>query len=228
LQLATSQPLGFAVQYTATTFAALGLAFYTSWNLTLVTLATVPVSALILSFLASKMQPSIEAQQSELNRASKLANNAISLIDIVKCFNGQAFEKSQYYSAVKRAARCYLRQARSNALQIGFVRVMTLGMFVQGFWYGSSIVNSGQQSAGDVLTTFWACLIATQSIEQILPQMIVLEKGRAAGASLRVLLLRVDKGKKANKMMGRTTPTFCEGDIEVRKVSNNQCFHEPT
>jgi ATP-binding cassette, subfamily B (MDR/TAP), member 1 len=206
------------MQYMVTTLAALGLAFYTSWNLTLVTLATVPVSALVLSFLASKMQHSIEAQRSELNKASKLANNAISSINVIKYFNGQTFEKNQYRSSIKRAAKWYLRQARSNALQIAFVRVMTLGMFVQGFWYGSSLVSFGRQSAGDVLTTFWACLIATQSIEQILPQMVVLEKGRAAGAALQAVLERVDKGKRVNKMAGRTTPRFCDGDIEVRKV----------
>lgn len=199
-------------------FAALGLAFYTSWNLALVTLATVPISAVILSFMASKMQPSIKAQQSELDKASKLASNAISSIDVVKCFNGQAFEKNQYHTIIKKAAKWYLRQARANAMQIGFVRVMTLAMFVQGFWYGSHLVSSGKQSAGNVLTTFWSCLIATQSLEQILPQMIVLEKGRAAGAALLAVLKQVDKGTKVNKMMGRMTPTFCEGDIEVRNV----------
>ena len=217
--MATSQPLGFTLQYTVIMFTSLGLAFYTSWNLTLVTLATVPISALVLSFIASKMQPSIEAQWVELNKASKLANNAISSIDVVKYFSGQALEKSRYHSAIKKAAKWYLRQARSNALQVGFVRIITLAMFVQGFWYGSSLVNSGKQSAGDVLTTFWACLIATQSIEQILPQMMVLEKGRAAGVSLQAALERVDKGKRVNEMTGRLMPKFCEGDIEIRNVS---------
>lgn len=219
LQIATSQPLGFAAQYSVTALTALGLAFYTSWKLTLVTLATVPVSAIALSVIASQMQPSIEAQQVELTMASKLLNNALSAIDTVKCFNGQDFEIRQYARAIARAAKYYLKQARSNALQIGFVRIMTLGMFVQGFWYGSSLVGSGKTSAGDVLTTFWACLMATQAIEQILPQMIVLEKGRAAGAALKGVLEQMHKGRRVVKMRGKETPTFCEGDIEIRYVS---------
>lgn len=165
------------------------------------------------------MQPSIDAQIEELTEASKLANNAITVIDMVKCFNGQDSEMWQYANAIKKAANWYLVQARANAVQIGFVRIMTLGMFVQGFWYGSHLVASGNKNAGDVLTAFWACLVATQAIEQILPQMIVLEKGRAAGATLKAVLMQMERGRKITNMIGRTSPSYCEGDIEARNVS---------
>ena len=217
--MATSQPLGFAIQYIVTTLAALGIAFYTAWLLTLVTLAAVPVSALFLAWLSGDMQPSIDAQVKELSQASMLANNAISAIDTVKCFNGQDFEVWQYANAVKRAAKYYFYQARANALQIGFVRLVTLGMFVQGFWYGSHIVGSGQKTPSQVLTAFWACLMATQAIEQLLPQMIVLEKGRAAGATLQTLLSQIERGRRVTKMNGGLAPSFCDGDIELRNVS---------
>lgn len=167
------------------------------------------------------MQPSIEAQSEELTRASKLANNAISAVDTVKCFNGQDFEIWQYAKAVHRAARFYLIQAQANALQIGFVRLITLGMFVQGFWYGSHLVDTGKKNPGQILTAFWACLMATQAIEQILPQMIVLEKGRAAGATLKVMLVQMESGRKVTKMIGRMTPRYCEGDIEIRNVGRS-------
>ncbi|KAK4692863.1 hypothetical protein P7C71_g4420, partial [Lecanoromycetidae sp. Uapishka_2] len=203
LQLATSQPLGNAVQYTVTSLAALGVAFYYSWSLTLVTLATVPISAFILSIISARMQPSIHAQEVELTKASKLANNAIGAIDTVKSFNGQDHEKWQYTRAVKRAAKHYLAEAQINAQQIGVVRLVTLGMFVQGFWYGSHLVNTGQKNPGDVLTCFWACLMATQSVEQIFPQFIVLEKGRAAGATLKANIFNMERGRKIGQV------TFC-------------------
>lgn len=90
---------------------------------------------------------------------------------------------------------------------------------MQGFWYGSSLVGSGKVSPGDVLTTFWACLMATQSIEQILPQMIVFEKGRAAGVSLKAVLERLSRRRQAKEPKGTRAPMFCDGDIEVRNVS---------
>ncbi|MCJ1390627.1 hypothetical protein MMC18_003488 [Xylographa bjoerkii] len=219
LQIATSQPLGFALQYTVTLFAALGLAFYTAWNLTLVTIALIPFTAVALAWISARMQPAIDLQIEHLTQASKLANNAITAIDTVKCFNGQDFELWQYLEATKKAALCYLVQARANAFQIGLVRVTLLGMFVQGFWYGNHLVDIGSRTPGQVLTAFWACLMATQTMEQLLPQMIVLEKGRVAAATLQAVLLKVDKGRKIKPMMGRKSPRYCDGDIQIKKVS---------
>ncbi|KAI9682080.1 MAG: hypothetical protein M1817_000134 [Caeruleum heppii] len=219
LQMATSQPLGFLVQYTVTAIAALGVAFFNSWNLTLVTLATVPLAAVLLSYISGKMQPSIEAQEEWLTRASKSANTAIKAIETVKCFNGEEQEISQFGTFITNAARYYLFQAHANALQIGLVRLFILGMFVQGFWYGSTLIRPGGRSAGEVLTTFWAALMATQAIEQILPQMIVLEKGRVAGATLKAMMVRMERGRKVTPMVGTWRPVRCDGDIDVRNVS---------
>lgn len=216
--MATSQPLGFSIQYTVTAFAALGVAFYNSWNLTLVTIATFPFAAIILSFISKKMQPSINGQEEYLSQASKSSSNAISAIETVKCFNGQEHEVKQYATTIRGAARHYLVQANANALQIGFVRLITLGMFVQGFWYGSTLVGHSTTS-GQVVTTFWAALMATQAIEQLLPQMIVLEKGRAAGATLKAIIFRMERGRRITEMVGNQVPTLCNGDIDIRGVS---------
>lgn len=218
LQMATSQPLGFALQSIVTAFAALGLALYTAWDLTLITTATIPISAIVLGRISSKMQPSIDSQAEALSAASKFAINALQAIDTVKCFNGQDFEIWQYAKAIRRAATKYLSQAMANSLQIGFTRFVTQSMFVQGFWYGSHLVIQGKKDPGQVLTAFWSCLMALQAVEQILPQMIVLEKGRAAGATLAAILTQMGRRRQA-VMTGNLKPRFCEGDIEVRNVS---------
>lgn len=164
------------------------------------------------------MQPAVEDQVEELTKASKLASNAISAIDTVKYFNGQDFETWQYSRTIKRAAKFYLVQGLANAFQIGFVRLVILGMFVQGFWYGSHLVNYGGKRPGDILTAFWACLMATQTIEQLLPQIIVLEKGRAAGATLKTTIVHIEDRRKTVRTAAGKTPEFCDGDIVVRNV----------
>lgn len=216
--MATSQPLGLVIQYTVTAVAALGVALYHSWKLTLVTLATFPVAAAVLSYTSHKIQPAIDAQEASLNMASKCSTNAISAIETVKCFNGQEGEVRQYISKIKQAASAYYLQAHANAFQIGFVCLITKGMFVQGFWYGSALIDAQKISSGNVLTTFWAALMATQAVEQLLPQMIVLEKGRAAGATLQAIRLRVELGRRITEMAGKQVPTKCKGDIDIRGV----------
>lgn len=165
------------------------------------------------------MQQSVDSQAAALTEATKSAVNAISAIETVKCFNGQDHEMWQYLKVVRVAAKYYLIQARANALQIGFIRLVTLGMFVQGFWYGAHLVNTGKKTSGDIVTSFLSALMAAQALEQILPQLLILEKGRVAGATLLALRVQIERGRRVVAMAGGTSPTYCDGDIEVRNVS---------
>jgi ATP-binding cassette subfamily B (MDR/TAP) protein 1 len=165
------------------------------------------------------MNPSIVAQQAELTQASKIANNAISSIDTVKCSNGQGFEVRNFGSRIQKSAVHYLQQARLNSLQIAFIRWMVFGMFVQGFWYGSSLARAGKLSPGEVLRTFWACLTAAQSIEQVLPQMIVIEKGKIAGELLKSMIQSRAIDRRNSELKGSLYPMHCEGDVEVNNAS---------
>ncbi|KAJ5145188.1 ABC transporter integral membrane type 1 [Penicillium atrosanguineum] len=222
LQMATSQPLGLVMQYACRSVASLVLGMYTSWSLSLVTLAGIPIFSSIIAYLSSRMKSSITAQQIELTHASKIASNAIGSIESVKCLNGQAFEHRSFSIRIEQSAIHYLRQCRLNSLQLAFIRWMMFGMFVQGFWYGSSLARNGTLSSGEVLRTFWACLTAAQSIEMILPQMIVMEKGKVASEALKSLIQCTDHSEQKVKSEEKDTicPLHCEGDIEVNNVSS--------
>ncbi|CAI7653217.1 unnamed protein product [Penicillium glandicola] len=234
MQMATSQPLGLILQYSCRSLASLGLGFYTSWRLSLVTLAGIPIFSALIGLLSSKMSSSITAQQAELTEASKVANNAITNIDTVKCLNGQAFEHQNFAERIGRSATHYLRQARLNSLQIAIIRWMMFGMFVQGFWYGSSLARAGTLTSGEVLRTFWACLTAAQSIEQLLPQMIVMEKGKVAGLALKSIVQSRREDKIVSEVKGTRYPKHCEGDIEAKNLSfsypsqPDQCVLKPS
>ncbi|KAJ5090795.1 hypothetical protein N7532_009479 [Penicillium argentinense] len=219
LKMATSQPLGLIIQYSCRSIASLILGFYTSWSLSLVTLAGIPVFSSIIAYLSTRMKMSITAQQGELTQASKTASNAIANIDTVKCLNGQRIEVRKFSHRIHNAAFYYLRQARLNSLQIAFIRWMIFGMFVQGFWYGSALARADKLTSGQVLRTFWACLTAAQSIEQILPQIIVIEKGKVAGMQLKSIIQTRKEDRRQSETHGLSYPSHCEGDIEVRNVS---------
>ena len=178
-----------------------------------------PLTAVVLSYLSGKIQPSIEAQSDSLSEASKSAANAISAIETVKCYNGQTHEVRQYSERISKAAKYYLLQARANAVQIGFLRLTSLGMFVQGFWYGSTLVYSSNKDAGQILTCFWSCLLVSQAIGQIMPQIIVLEKAKVAAVALKWTITEINKGKRVWRIEGYNFPKQCYGDIHFRNVS---------
>lgn len=184
----------------------------------MVTIAVVPFAALVLSFLSSKIQPSIDRQTDNLSQAAKNAMAAIASIETVKTCNGEAHEIWQYRKNITRAARHYLVQANLSAVQIAFVRFITLAMFVQGFWYGGTLIASSEKSAGQILTTFWACLIATQAVQQMIPHLITLEKGKAAGWEIQSAMSQMENGRVTTPMVGSNNPPSCNGDIYFRKV----------
>lgn len=211
--------MGSLFQHTATTIAGLIIAFTYSWDLTLVIIATIPLMALLLAFVSARIQPNVLNQRKELANASEVAINAFSNVETVKRFNGQEAELDRYKALIQRAAHWYAKQTVNNSFQIGCIRVFTLAMFVQAFWYGHHLVVSGKKSTGDVVTTFWSALIATQAFEIIMPQLIVLEKGRSAGFALSALARSDHSSSEAGESSHGFQPRQCLGSIRFDDVT---------
>ncbi|KAH6877168.1 P-loop containing nucleoside triphosphate hydrolase protein [Thelonectria olida] len=201
-----------------TGFGSVAIAFSYSWKLTLVLLAIMPISALILSLVTRRLESGIQAQRRDLAVASKYAAASITAIDLVKVFNGYDQDVWHYSTAVKKAAKHYLVQAQCNASQMAYISFSGIATFVIGFWYGVVLVNQGM-SPGSVLATFYAILASFQAIEALMPQWLVIAKGMSAGAFLSAVRLNSRLDHAAKEMTGSLQPGTCVGDIEVTNVS---------
>ena len=211
--------MGDLAQYTFVFFSSLGLAFYYAWNLTLVTIAGVPIIFIGVGQISRRVHAAIDAQQGAMTEASKHATTAFSSIEVIKYFNGQKQEVNKYKSATTAAAKHYLRQAHWNAFQQGFVTLCTRAMFVQGFWYGSTLIDDNKKNPGQVLTTFWAALQAIGALQSILPQMMVLEKGRAAGAALQKVATNTQALQAESHGVNGREVNAALGEINFQNVS---------
>ncbi|KAL7953908.1 ABC-transporter [Trichoderma compactum] len=217
LQLATSQVLGLLVADSILSIASLAIAFSHSWKLTLILLATLPVSIMALSLATRRLDPAIQAQKRDLETASKFATSSIKAIAIVKVFNGYDRELWQYYEAVKSAGRRYLVQAQCNCLQMSYVAFWIVSMFIAGFWYGTVLVDGGL-TPGQVMTTFFSVLSAFQGIEALLPHWLVLSKGTSAGSFLLSILNKKDEAT-VEKDGHQTQPATCVGNVDLVDVT---------
>ncbi|OKL56524.1 hypothetical protein UA08_08266 [Talaromyces atroroseus] len=219
LQIATAQPLGFFLLHAVRIISAVILAFIISWRVTLVTMAGIPVSFVVITFTSARMAPIMKAQQSELSEASKLTYDAFKSIDIVKCLNGQASTYAQMTARIRSAARYYMKLAVLLSVQVAVPRFMSFLMFVQGFWYGSTLVQVGELTPGDVLTTFWACLIVTQSVSQIVHQSAALERGKIAGEKLIEYVHVPDMDISRTRIQSDRYPDLQTEDIVLKDVT---------
>ncbi|KAI1770312.1 P-loop containing nucleoside triphosphate hydrolase protein [Hypoxylon cercidicola] len=218
LQSASSAALGSLVAEAATSLGNLAVALHGSWKLTLVLLATVPVSIGILSVLSRRLKSAIRAQKEELARASKYAISAVASVDLVKIFNATDHETWQYVRAMQRCADRYLVQAGTAAWQHAYVKLWVEGMFVLGFYYGAVLVDGGA-SSGNIVTTFYAALAALQAFQAFIPTYVVLAKGMAAGQALHSIVNDFEDGRVVRRMVGGYRPKQCFGRVEINEVS---------
>ncbi|SMY24382.1 unnamed protein product [Zymoseptoria tritici ST99CH_1A5] len=219
LQLAVAQPMSSLFTLSATAILSLIQAFVVSWDLTLVTLATVPLILGLVIWCSHGMEKNISKQEECLAEAQKYTTSAFASIETVKCFNGQEIEAEKYSARVQQAAQWYAWVAHASALQMSLVVLLSVSMFVQGFYYGGVLVRKGTLNSGDVITTFFSAVGAFQAIQGIIPQMIVFEKGRAAGSTLRTIMAQVLKDPSTKSSNGQLCPETCIGDIDVRDLT---------
>lgn len=216
--MATSQVLGFLI---ADTFIAVGcliVAFYNSWQLTLVLMATIPVSLLALRFISRGLETAIISQKQELAQASKIVIAAVTAIDLVKIYNGFDHEVWQYLQVARGSMRYYIRQALRNAMQMGFLKLWVVNLFVVGFWFAGYLVSKNTVTPGTALTTFYSILTAFQAVESVTPQWLVLAKGMSAGHQLQNIVAQ--NGKPGGKEAPAShRPQSCAGKIELHDVS---------
>jgi ATP-binding cassette subfamily B (MDR/TAP) protein 1 len=198
--------------------ACIVVAFVYSFKLTLVMLATGVPSAVILWAISRFLDPAIEAQKRELAQAAKHVTAATTAIHLVKVYNGADHEAFLFTSAIRRSARYYSRQVLCNCGQMSYVKLWMIMLFVLGFYFAVVLVERGELTPGDALTTFYAALIAFQSIEALGPQWLVLAKGMVAGQLLQGLVKEGESGS-VDKVPGWRKPSKCLGDIMMSNVS---------
>ncbi|XP_014557496.1 hypothetical protein COCVIDRAFT_96814 [Bipolaris victoriae FI3] len=218
LKLSVSSPLGEFCQAVVQSLAALGVAFYSSWKLALVVMSSIPFLYLFLTLVANRQLIRTREQSEMLQATIKYMTTAISNIEAVKSLNGERYELQIFEKTAGLAARLYRRVANFRSMQIGIMQFFTISIFVQGFWYGKYLVGNGDGGAADILTTFWSVLMATSSLASVMPQLVVLTKGREAGANLAMLMEHKPTSHQELELQGHIKPARCPGTIEFRKV----------
>jgi ATP-binding cassette, subfamily B (MDR/TAP), member 1 len=204
--------MGLVLQFMVTFVVSLVIGLKSSWSLTLIILSSLPIVVIVVSLVAPRMQRNINLEKTHLSHAASHLIRAVTAITTVKAFNAQNHEVARFDTILNLATTAYLRLAQINGLQQGIVRFLVLAMFVQGFWFGGSLVTQGELQAGSVIMVFWAALMAVSSLQNISPQMIILEKGKVASSEL--ALICASKTKKEEKQVEATKV----GDIEFKNV----------
>lgn len=184
IRIATGQTFGQSIEVMATVIASLILAFVSCWSLTMVILASIPLTAVLVGFVQSRATPLHESEMENMARASNILERSIQSITTIKAFTTEKKEKDMFMQHVDKATATWNRLAFIYGGRMGLTATLTLAMFTSGFWYGSHLVQAGKASPGAVITTFWSCLLAGNGLTTAMTSLSLIEIGQVSAASL--------------------------------------------
>lgn len=228
---ASSLALGLTIQYLTTTLVALALGFLGSWSLTLVVLSTFPILILLGGLSQGLSQNLFMGERTYTAIAATLVDRAVAAIATVKAFNAFDHELKALDGALTGIKTAADKIITLWGVNMGLTQFFMMSMFVQAFWYGSKLVREGHNTPGEVMSVFWACLIATSNLHMATPQFLLLAKGKTAMASLLNMMEAptsdepschstnfIPLSRKVNKFR-KIQLSKCQGELEMINVT---------
>lgn len=170
--------------------ALIGTAFYFSWSLTLIIFCSTPFIIICAVIFSKYIHKYTEKENTESECAAERLAWMLKNIEFVRLHNGDDFEISMYTHYIAQANEYYIKASLFISANISILRLLSLLMFVQGFWFGSSMIKQGKLNIDSVITSFHCCLMLGSIINSALGQAVVLQKGDVA---MKRLLKMIDR-----------------------------------
>ncbi len=181
------------VRQIATLVIGIIFIFYSTPELSIFMLATLPAVIIITMIFGKFIRKLSKITQDELAASNVVVEETMQSIQTVKAFTSEVFEMARYGSSLKKVVIAAMKGATYRA---GFISFLIFGMFgtmVAVMWYGATLVQSGGLTVGGLMsfviyTTFIGGSIA--GMGDLFGQI-----QRAIGATERIMELRGEKAE---------------------------------
>ncbi|KNE62227.1 hypothetical protein AMAG_07467 [Allomyces macrogynus ATCC 38327] len=178
--------------------SAIGLAFHSSWQLTLVVLACVPVLALGSVFQAKIKQGALNQTRRAYVEAGQAACDAIQNMTMVKALAREPYFAEDYLKRVRAPYLASVRVAVLGAWGFGFSQAVQFWVYAIAFYAGYRFVDSGVIQSGDLFRTIFIILFGSISFAQAATLGGNIQKAKVAAITYFELVDRVPPIDSAN------------------------------
>ncbi|XP_068623038.1 multidrug resistance protein homolog 49-like [Battus philenor] len=140
VQGATGTRIGALMQASATIIIGIILSLYYTWQMTLVSLISVPmvISAVVLE--SRVLAEGITSARESSNKATTIATEAITNIRTVSAFCGEESVVARYQTAGSSAAATERRSRRWRGMVFSFGQTAPVAGYALSLWYGGVLV----------------------------------------------------------------------------------------
>ncbi|XP_005876199.1 PREDICTED: multidrug resistance protein 1 [Myotis brandtii] len=208
--------IGMFFQSIATFITGFIVGFTRGWELTLVILAVSPVLGLSAAIWAKILSSFTDKELFAYAKAGAVAEEVLAAIRTVIAFGGQKKELERYNKNLEEAKRIGIRKAITANISMGAAFLLIYASYALAFWYGTSLVLSGQYSIGKVLTVFFSVLIGAFSIGQASPSIEAFANAR--GAAYEIFKIIDNKPSIDSYSKNGHKPDNIQGNLEFTNV----------
>eukprot|EP01013_Petalomonas_cantuscygni_P040658 TRINITY_DN7274_c0_g1_i1.p1 TRINITY_DN7274_c0_g1~~TRINITY_DN7274_c0_g1_i1.p1 ORF type:complete len:741 (-),score=210.13 TRINITY_DN7274_c0_g1_i1:693-2915(-) len=186
----------------ATFVIGLILAFIRGWQMGLLSFALLPIIGVVMAIAVRVMTSSQTVAQTSYAKAGAVAEEVFSSIRTVHVYQATVREARRYAANLGPALRAGTRKGSVLGVATGSIWLAMWLSYALAFWFGTWLIQQGVRATledrpfngGDVITCFFAIIMAAFSLGGALPNVGNIASARGAAAkTLQVL---------------RTTPTI--------------------
>ncbi|KAM5203435.1 ATP-dependent translocase ABCB1 [Hipposideros larvatus] len=211
--------IGIFFQSMATFFTGFIVGFTRGWKLTLVILAISPVLGLSAAMWAKVLSSFTDKELLAYAKAGAVAEEVLAAIRTVIAFGGQKKELERYNKNLEEAKRIGIKKAITANISMGAAFLLIYASYALAFWYGTSLVLSGEYSIGEVLTVFFSVLVGAFSVGQASPSIETFANAR--GAAYEIFKIIDNKPRIDSFSKNGHKPENIKGNLEFKNVHFN-------
>ncbi|CAF1928474.1 unnamed protein product [Brassica napus] len=218
VQDAIGDKTGHVLRYLCQFIAGFVIGFLSVWQLTLLTLAVVPLIAIAGGGYALIMSTISKKSEAAYADAGKVAEEVLSQVRTVYAYVGEEKAVNSYSKSLKKALKLGKRSGLAKGLGVGLTYGLLFCAWALLFWYASLLVRHGKTNGAKAFTTILNVIYSGFSLGQAAPSLSAISKGRVAAANIfRMIGNKTHKGSE--KLDNGTTLQNVSGNIEFHQVS---------
>ncbi|KAL2229384.1 ABC transporter B family member 1 [Sesamum indicum] len=216
VQDAISEKLGNFLHYMATFVSGFVVGFTAVWQLALVTLAVVPLIAVIGAIHTVTLAKLSGKSQEALSQAGNIAEQTIVQIRTVLAFVGESRALQAYSAALKVAQKIGYRSGFAKGMGLGATYFTVFCCYALLLWYGGYMVRHHFTNGGLAIATMFAVMIGGLALGQSAPSMAAFAKARVAAAKI-FRIIDHKPGVERNRKSGLELESIT-GQLELKNV----------
>ncbi len=158
LQSASADVLVDGTRESLTLVGLTALAFYTDWRLATLAFLVLPLTVIPMVFLGRKIKKNMRRGQGALGDLTKVLQEALSGIKVIKAFGSENYEKGRFVRENKRFYHFIRKVMKYNSVTSPTIELLSSIGIGAVVWYGIHRIMSGSMTQGE-LTSFLAAMI---------------------------------------------------------------------